>query len=136
MGIFGTLGGIASTVMNVGKIVLPILNAFRAASPEVDAALDKVDDVIEQGGEIADDFFDRNLSTLEQMNEFFVDLGAVAGTGQDLTRFLIDASQNESPETITPEEAQRAGLLIIQLKQRVVDLATTEELAEKIAMMK
>ncbi len=136
MGVGSFFGSIAGTVFKIGRIVLPILNAFRAASPEVDEYLDKVDDIIESGGEAADAFLDRNLGTLEDMQTFFSELEQLGADGRVLSVYLIEASQVESPETLTPVEAHKAGILLNQVRESFAALATKEELAEKIATMK
>ena len=104
--IFGALAGILKKVWDVGKVLLPIVEAFRAASPEVDEVLDKVDHIIDEGGEIADDFFDRNLETIEGMLEFYRDMQKAGATGEAFIAAVIHASQVETPDDITPEEVQ------------------------------
>lgn len=137
MSVFSVIKSIGGTVLKVGHILLPILHAFREASPEVDMALDTVEDVIEEGGEIADDFLDRNLPTIEAAHEFFVDLKTLADSGVDLTAYIIRASQVETPNSITPSEAQRIGQLLIRMQETLPALIENSDgLMAKVEEMK
>ncbi len=136
MGIFSVLGEIAKTVLKVGQVLIPILKALRGSSHEIDDVLDRVDDVIEGGGEIADDFFDRNIGSLEDMNTFFVELEEVAKSGGALTAYCIEASRVVTPDQITPEEGKRIALMLVELKSGIVELLENSEgLEEKLEAM-
>lgn len=137
MSIFSVLGDIAKVVLKVGKIVLPIVEALRGSSHEVDQVMDQVDGVVEAGGEIADDFFDRNIEIIEDMDEFFGDLEQLGKAGKALTGAVIRASQEESPDKITPLEAEAIGDALIVMKDKAIALfENSEGLEEKIAGMK
>ena len=137
MSIFGFLGGILKKVWDVGKILLPIVEAFRAASPEVDRVLDKIDDIIDEGGEVADDFFDRNLPTINGMLEFYRDMQVVGLSGEDFMEEVIIASQTETPDEITPEEVENLGKLLMVHKDDIRGFfSKQDELAAGLKAMK
>lgn len=136
MSILGFLGGIFSKVWQIGGVLLPLLDAFRKVSPDVDKLLDKVDGIIDQGGEVADDFLDRNLRTLTDMKEFYQDMQGVGVTGEAFIDEAIGASQVETPDDITPEEAKAIGELILAHKDALRQLLSrNESLAKSIKEM-
>lgn len=135
MSVFSVIGSIAVKVWGIGKVLLPILEAFRAASPAVDDALDKVEDILEEGGEVADDFLDRNLRTLEDMREFFQDMQAAGVAGQAFMEQAITYSQVESPDQLTPAEAQTLAVMLPHLKDTLRALVTREDLGKALASM-
>jgi len=136
MSILGFLGGIFSKVWQIGSVLLPILDAFRKVSPDVDKLLDKIDGIIDQGGEVADDFLDRNLRTLNDMKEFYHDMQEVGVTGEAFIDEAINASQVESPDDITPEEAKAIGELTLYHKDALRKmLSKNDSLAKSIKAM-
>jgi hypothetical protein len=135
MSIFTTIGSVAGAIFRVGKIILPILAGLRQASPDVDEWLDKVDAVIEAGGTEADDFFDRNIGTIHDMAEVFSDLEDLAVTGQELTEKIIQYSQVDVPNQITPEQAADIGQSLLEMKAHIQALVTSQELMEKLEKM-
>lgn len=137
MSVFSVLKGIAGTALKVGRIALPIIRALRASSEEVDQVCDQVEDVIDGAGEAADDFFDRNMSKINALEEFAVEgqeaLAELEGLCGDIRR----ASQVETPDMITPEEGKRIAARLPILKDRfkalVTKAAETEDLVTKMA---
>ncbi len=137
MSIFGFLGGIFKKVLEIGGVLLPILEAFRKVSPDVDKVLDKIDGIIDEGGEVADDFLDRNLRTLEDMQEFYHDMQRAGSTGELFVAEAIKASQVETPDDITPDEVEAVGRLLLVHKDALRGLfSRNEELAKAIKAMK
>jgi hypothetical protein len=136
MSIFGFLGGIFTKVWEIGAILLPILDAFRKLSPDVDDMLSKVDGIIDQGGEVADDFFDRNLKTLTDMREVYQDMAAVGATGEAFINEAILVSQVQTPDDITPQEAESVGRLLLEHKDALkLMLTSNEDLATALKAM-
>jgi len=137
MSIFGFLGGIFAKILSIGQVILPIIEAFRAASPDVDRVLDKVDHIIEEGGEAADDFFDRNLDTIYGMREFYRDMQIAGATGEAFIDAAIRASQVDTPDAITPEEAQLVGAKLLTHKDAIRGFfSKQDELAAGLKAMK
>jgi len=137
MSIFGFLGGIFAKILSIGQVILPIIEAFRAASPDVDRVLDKVDHIIEEGGEAADDFFDRNLDTIYGMREFYRDMQIAGATGEAFIDSAIRASQVDTPDAITPEEAQLVGAKLLTHKDAIRGFfSKQDELAAGLKAMK
>lgn len=137
MSIFGFLGGIFAKILSIGQVLLPIIEAFRAASPDVDKVLDKVDHIIEEGGEAADDFFDRNLDTIYGMREFYRDMQIAGATGEAFIDSAIQASQVDTPDSITPEEAQLVGAKLLTHKDAIRGFfSNQEQLAAGLKAMK
>jgi hypothetical protein len=135
--IFGVVAGILKKVWDVGKILLPIVEAFRAASPEVDQVLDKVDSIIDEGGEVADDFFDRNLPTFLGMQEFYRDMQVAGATGEAFIAAALQASQVDTPDEITPEEVQMLSAKLWAHKSAIEGFfSRQDELAEGLKAMK
>ncbi len=135
MKIFNAISSLISKVKQVGRLVLPLLNIFRDSSPEIDRALDKVEDVIESGEEAADDFFDRNAETVDAMHEFFGDLQALGAKGQEMTGAIITATRVETPDRFTPAEAEWVGGLILEVKDLIRALGKREQLIAAIEKM-
>lgn len=127
---------VAKSIVRIGKIVLPFLRPLRDLLPEFDRVADEIDEQIDKAGEVADDFFDRNLAKLGELREFFLDLGAVSEKGVAAIDEIIVASQVETPEKITPEEAERIGRAVNELRAAIAAAATRSEgLEERIAAM-
>ena len=131
MSIFGIIGsvltkaaGIVSVVVSVAKQVLPFITAAREVVPAIDNVLDKVDEALATGGAEADDFFDRNLPVLEDLKEVYHDMGEFAASGEAMMDYAIIASQVDTPDTITVEEAKTIALLIDAHRKAAQKMAT------------
>lgn len=123
MSLFGSIlsgiGRVVTTAFGIFKVAKPIIEALRPAIPEVDRALDQIEDVVAAGGEKADDFLDNNLDTV-------LALEAWAGRGEAvmqrlgaLAAQLRIASQEQTPDTIDPGEAAAMGEALLELRQLV-----------------
>lgn len=117
--IAGAIGKVVGVAASVFKIARPILEALRPAVDEVDLALDWLEGNAAKVGEGADDFLDRNLTTI-------TDLEAVSGRGvvvfgklHELAVALRVASQEQTPETITEAEAARFVALIGEIREAI-----------------
>lgn len=141
MGIFGSIisvigtaakavAYIAGKVYSVGKILLPIISAFRQASPQVDAIVDKLEDVLEMGESQADDFLDQNVDLLYDMEAFGGDLQAAGAALKDVAETAMLFSQEETPDTITPAEAAILGAKIKTLGEALRDCFEPERLED------
>ncbi len=143
MSVFGIIGtiltkaaGIVSVVVSIGKQILPFIVAAREVVPAIDDALDKVEGVLEKGGTEADDFFDRNLPVLMDMREVFSDLQKFGAAGEEMVTEAINASQVDTPDVITPEEAKSIALKIDALRAAGVALASMDGLEKKITELR
>ena len=125
--------GIVSVIVSIGKQVLPFITAAREVVPAVDGVLDRVEEVMASGGAEADDFFDRNLPVLEDLREVFQDLAEFGNAGADMMNEAIIASQQDTPDEITIEEAKRIAVKIDILRHKGVKLATFDDLEMKLA---
>lgn len=130
-----TVGNVATVVVNVGRQLLPFIGAARQAIPAVDEAVTKVEDVIAQGGAEADQFLDRNIDTIRDLDGFFVELQEVGVRGQAVTGYAIQASQVDSPTTVTPEEAEELARRIWALKESLAAIASKNDLEAKLAAL-
>ena len=137
MSIIDGIQNVLGTIMRVGQVVVPMLRSLRGVSDEIDDAFTAIDGAIEEGGEVADDFFDRNLSTVGDMREFFIDLRGVGDRGEALCDRVITASQVDTPDLITVEEGQELAELSNELRVAFKALVTkNEELEGRIASIK
>ena len=103
--IVGVVGKVIGVVGSVIRVARPIVEAMRPMVDEVDAAMDWLEENAAIAGEESDDFLDRNMPIIN-------DLEAVAARGQvvfgkihELTVALRVASQDVTPDRITEEEA-------------------------------
>ena len=132
MSIFSVLGsvlgkvvGVVKTVIGIGASVLPFVRAAREVSPEVDRILDTLEAKIADGGVELDDFLDRNLPTLDSMRAFAIEVQAWGASLQVMAETATDISQNaESPDLVTPTEANELAQAIDAFRARSVDLAS------------
>ena len=136
MSLRSTLGNIARTAWKLGTILLPILRALREVSPDVDRVMDTIDEVMVEGGDVADDFFDRNLETIQSMKGFGNGLADLGVEISALCDRIILASQVDSPETITLPEAQVIGERVLRVKDKIAALVSgTVELEKALEKM-
>lgn len=111
MSIFKTLWETITKVFAVAKAVIevagPIVQGLRKSIPAVNEILTKFEDNVEKGGEGADNYLDRNLGVIGAVGGY-ADRGIYALTNlKELCNDLVTYSQVETPDTITPEEAQK-----------------------------
>lgn len=128
MSVFKFIGGLAAKVWGIGKVILPILEAFRSASPDVDQALVKLEDIIQDGGEVADDFLDRNKRTLEDLQDFFQDMQVTGALGEKFMADCLIYSQVDTPDEITPQEVADLGEQLPALKLAIARLFSRNDL--------
>lgn len=114
--IFSGIGKIANIAFGVIKTALPILRSLRPAVDEVDQAFEYIEQGIEKGGVVADDFIDRNMETIEILEHVSAKGQTVFGQINELAADLRIASQVNTPDTITPEEAEAIGRKIVALR--------------------
>ena len=117
VGVLGKVVGVAGAVLKIAK---PIVYALRDAVPEVGRALGFIETALEAGAAEADDIIDRNMPSILALEK-------VSGRGvvvmQQLNLLAVDLrkfSQEQSPDTITEEEA---AVLIARLKIVVEQVA-------------
>jgi len=137
MGFLGTLGSIARTAWKLGGILLPFLKAIRGSVSEIDAALTIGEDTLDAGGEVADDWFDANIDTIRGIKVFGEGLADVGIEVSSLADRIITASQVDSPDTITVEEAAVIGERIWRVKAKIqaliAEMGALEAGLEKMA---
>ncbi len=134
-GFFGRAANAVAVAVGIGKQVAPYVRAAREVSPLVDAYVDKLEAVVQTGGEEADRFLDRNLATLQAMHGFFRENKEWAIAGEAMTGHLITASQSETPNELTPEEAERFAELAAVFTEATRQLATKSEESGLEAML-
>jgi cell division septum initiation protein DivIVA len=125
--IFAKAFGVVKVAVGIGVKLLPFVKAAREMSPEVDAFLDNVEQRVQEGGEEADDFLDRNQPTLQAMQGFYAELAVVARTGEAWVAYALLVSQTETPDSVDPGEAKELALLINAHRVALQDLATKTE---------
>jgi len=133
MSLLDKFKSVIRSVLRIGNIVVPILRGLRDLVPEIDQGFEAIDNAIEQGGVQADDFFDRNLETIEGMREFFGDLSELAKEGMYFTDKAIQYSQLDTPDLISIEEAEELARSLDRLRQRLQDVVTHSEGLEDAA---
>lgn len=124
MSVFSFVERIAGTVIGVGKILLPIVRALRQGSPVVDDAISKIEDIIELGGGAADDVFDRNRAEITAAKDYCHGAAAVFTGLEEVLQECLDASAeyDDTPDSVTPEEAQAIALKLWELKPAIEDI--------------
>ena len=98
MGLIDGILNVGKAAIRIGKVVVPMLRGLADMVPELGRLFGSVDDAIDQGGTVADDFFDRNLGVIGDVREFFVDLQAVGVKGQETCDAIVVASQVDTPD--------------------------------------
>lgn len=133
MSVFKVLGSIAKTAWKVGGILLPIVRVFRQSSPEVDEFFDKVDDAIDVGGAELDDFFDRNMGTIDDMEGFSREAATCFTDLEGLCQRIRVAAADDA---VTPVEAQALGEYLASVKTNFDALFTrAEEVEASVALL-
>ncbi len=103
--IVGALGKVVGVVGSIISVAKPILENLRPAIKEVDVAMDWLEENATMVGEEADDFLDRNLPVINDLEMVSARGVVVFGEINQLTVELRRASQEVTPDTITEEEA-------------------------------
>jgi hypothetical protein len=114
--LIGTVSKIATTAYAIIKTALPILQALRPAVDEVDEAFKYVEAKIAGGGVAADDFLDRNIEAIKAIEHATGKGVVVMGQLNALAEKLYLFSQIETPDEITPEEAEELGKDMLELR--------------------
>ena len=111
--IVSLVGKVAGVVSVVVKIARPIVEALRPAVAEVDAALDWLEETAIKAGEEADDVLDRNMPTVNAIEEI-AGRGVVVFAGLERVAVMCrQFSQEQTPDAITDDEA---AALIAEIK--------------------
>ncbi len=131
----GQVAGVISLVVGIGKQMLPFIRAAREVSPDVDRVVDRIEAEISAGGTAADDWLDNNIAALRALDGFFLELGGVAVAGRDVTAAAIAASQSETPDTLTPAEAETLIAKIAILRAALAALGTKNDLEKLLAAL-
>lgn len=120
MSIFSSIatvvGKVAVTAYGILKSALPVLQALRPAVEEVDQVFDFIEDKIAEGGEIADDFLDRNIEAIVGLEQAANRGVAVMQKMAELAAELRISSQERTPDTITEDEAVAIGEKLLEVK--------------------
>ena len=106
VGVIGKIAGVAVSVMRIAK---PILEALRPAIPELETAMEYLEEGAIKVGEEGDDFLDRNLQTILDLEDVSSRGAVVFGLLNELSADLRIASQESTPDIIT--EAEAAGFI-------------------------
>ncbi len=114
--IIGTIGKIVTTAVTIFKTAKPILEALRPAVDEIDEGFAFIEGKIAEGGVVADDFLDRNLDTILAVEHATGKGVVVMGQLNGLCAKLRLFSQEQTPDTITPEEAEELGADILAMR--------------------
>lgn len=127
--IIGAIGKVASVAKGILTTALPFLKALRGSVAEVDVAFNYIETKISQGGDAADDFLDKNLEAVKTVE-------AVSHRGEATFRQmgvicskLRVYSQEQTPDTITEEEALDLGREFFELKSTFAKLGPELEAA-------
>lgn len=126
--VFSKVGGIAATVVGIGKQMLPFIRAARELSPDVDRIVDAIEANVLAGGTAADDWLDKNVEGVEALDGFFEELAAVAAAGRDVTQAALQFSMFDTPDTITPAEAEILVAKLALLRAKLAALGTREDI--------
>jgi hypothetical protein len=114
--LISTIGKVVTTAVTIFKTAKPILEALRPAVDEIDEGFVFIEEQIASGGTVADDFLDRNLDTLIAVEHATGKGVVVLGQINALCAKLRLFSQDQTPDTITPEEAEELGNDILELR--------------------
>lgn len=118
MSIFSTLGRIVSTFVNVLAQIMPILDLLKQLVPGLRDVADDIGDLVEQGGEKADDFVDNNRGSLLDIREFAFKF-QLAGEGMvEVVDRILAAAEDD---TITTDELATIYDDIQQAVERVIE---------------
>ena len=138
LSILGSIAGAFGKVMGVGasvfKIARPLAEALSPAIEEVDVALDWLETNAVVVGEGADDFLDRNLKTITDLEAFSGRGAVVFGKLNELAAGMRIASQEVTPDIIDEAEATRLIGQVGELQELIA--AWKPEMATFLASMK
>lgn len=130
MGVLQGIVNVGKAVLRIGKIVVPVLRGLGSMVPEIGKLFQGVDDAIADGGVQADDFFDRNLSTIGDIREFFRDLQVFGAKGEETCDAIVVASQVDTPDMITIAEGEHILALTNDLRETLQNIVTKNESLE------
>lgn len=128
MSIISVIGKIAGTAWKLGKVLLPIIGAFRQSTEEVDLVFDKIDEIIAKGGDVADSFFDRNMKTINDVERFAHDSQEFF---MEVELLMKDIKAAAEDDTVSPEEAEKLGQRLFKVKDRIPLLSAQSTILEK-----
>lgn len=117
--IVGVLGKVTGVVGSIIKIGRPIIEALRPAIDEVDQAMDWIEENAAAAGEGADDFLDRNQEALADLEAASSRGVVVFGLIAELAASLRIASQEQTPDTITEDEAARFIAMLGEIREAI-----------------
>lgn len=115
--IIGALGKVIGVAMSIIKVARPIIEALRPAVDEIDTAMDWLEENGAKVGEEGDDFLDRNLQTIVDLEVVSARGVVVFGKINELAAAMRVASQEQTPDTITEDEAAVFVGLIGEIKE-------------------
>lgn len=125
--------GAVGVVVGIGKQMLPFVRAAREIVPDVDAVCDRLEAKLQDGGEDADAWLDKNLPALEALDNFFAELAEVAAAGRDVTTSTILYSQVETPEILEVSEGAALAVKINRLRAALVEIGTRDDIESLLA---
>lgn len=103
MSLVNSMKSMVTSVLRIGKVLVPVLRSLGDLVPEIGNLFKSVDEQIAAGGVEADKFLDRNKDTIIETREVFRDLQTFGSEGEKLCDKLILASQDD---TVTPEDGE------------------------------
>lgn len=117
--IIGAVSKVATTAYGIIKTALPILEALRPAVDEVDEAFVYIENQIAAGGVAADDFLDRNIDAIQKLESMSARGAVLFSQLNGIAAKLRIYSQEQTPDTITEEEAIALGEAFLQIRQTI-----------------
>jgi len=114
VGVIGKVIGVAGSIIKVAR---PIIEALRPAVKEIDTAMDWLEENAAKVGEGSDDFLDRNIQTIIDLEVVSACGVVVFGGINQLAASMRIASQEQTPDTITEEEAAKFIEIIGTIKE-------------------
>ena len=129
--VFGKVIGVAGSVFKVAR---PLLEALRPAIGEVEVAMSWLEENAVKVGKGGDDFLDRNLQTILDLEMVSARGQVVFGKLNEIAVALRVASQEVTPDTIDEAEAARLIALFGEFKDILA--AWGPELDTALASMK
>ena len=128
MAILSVIGKIAGIVINVLISIRPFIDAIQALIPSLQEPLDVIENLLDDSGEMADDFIDRNMSAFMKTKELSIGLQATGAALEELMDATMGAAADD---TVTLEEVERIKSKALAFYAEIRDMVSMADAASE-----
>lgn len=120
MSVFNVVGKIASIIFNILLNIEPFLNAIKALIPTLREPIEIVEEVMEQSGELADDFIDRNAYVFTTVRGVAINMQHTGAALEELMNAALNAAADDEVSADEIENIRAKALLFYEVARQFV----------------